>query len=153
MNLKVYEGTKEIYPEKIKTNMSKEPESEIRKYFQEFPFENMYDGSKEIKQNINLFQEAKQSEKSSNAISLKKLCRYLDKVKGEDSYSSINLRMLFDVVKDNMPIEHQIVFNSVFIKRQTLKMVSEEYAFSRYKVSKILKLSIQKIAMTDELFS
>jgi len=98
---------------------------------------------------ISLFQQAKESEKSSNKISLKKLCKYVDKLNPD--YSVVNMKLLFDAVM-KLPKEDQILFNMFFVENKTLKSIIEELSLTRYSVRKNLQNSLKNISFDTDVF-
>lgn len=97
---------------------------------------------------MNLFEEAKEFEMQTKRINLKKLCRYIDKYNkdfdGVDISKLINAMMTWD------ELEHK-VFQCYFVRGLTKMETASECSTTGYKVAKLIKTSLNRIAFDSDI--
>lgn len=88
------------------------------------------------------------TENETRRISLKKLCKRVDKF--NPTFNNVDIKKLIDeMMKWNK--EDHIIFHLFFIKNMTIKDISTEFNISRYRVSKSINNSVKNISFNSDI--
>ena len=88
------------------------------------------------------------TENETRRISLKKLCKRVDKF--NPTFNNVDIKKLIDEMMKWYKEDH-IIFHLFFIKNMTIKDISTEFNISRYRVSKSINNSVKNISFNSDI--
>lgn len=88
------------------------------------------------------------TENETRRISLKKLCKMVDKY--NPTFNNVDIKKLIDeMMKWNK--EDHIIFHLYFIKNMSMRDISDQFNISKYRVNKSIKKSVKDISFNSDI--
>lgn len=88
------------------------------------------------------------TENETKRISLKKLCKMVDKYNNEFNY--VDIKKLIDKMMTWDMTDH-VLFHMYFFKKKSIREISEHFMVSKYFVNKSIKNKIKEISSDNDI--